>query len=424
MTANAKATKAPLLNNTLKLFMLAMICANMGGSMYGPLLPLYLKQLNANLNEVGLFFTLNAILPLTLQILGGWISDHLGRLRSIAIGSVVGLVSYCGILLAPSWQWMLVAQGMVTIASSLVSPSFGSFIAEQSSEENRGKVYGVTETLFTIITIVGPPLGGILADRCGFRVMLAVAGAFYLIATIIRVSMARSKFHNGHQPSKGGLSFTTLRADMRSMLGLAFAGGIVTWMLVTDGMRDITFTMSFTFLPVYLQDIGKMSMEQIGWLNSVFGIALALVTIPSGWLSDRKGERVTIALGFGMVSIAIALFLQSQSFAAFAASWAIFGAGVGSMSPAYNSLISKVFPEKIRGIAMGFMNTSLGVFSLPAPWFGSQLWSSIGPKALFGITAIASALSIIPIWFKFKITQNGKVEERIIPAPVTQETEI
>ena len=67
------------------LFMVAMVLANTGGNMYGPLLPLYLKSLNASVVQIGLFFTLSQIVPLALQILGGWISDSLGRLRSIAM---------------------------------------------------------------------------------------------------------------------------------------------------------------------------------------------------------------------------------------------------------------------------------------------------------------------------------------------------
>ncbi len=99
--------KQPLLNNTLKLFMLAMILANTGSQMYDALLPLYLKDLNAGVAQVGLFFTLSRVFPLLLQILGGWISDSLGRLRSIAIGSVAGVLGYVGLILAPTWQWVL-----------------------------------------------------------------------------------------------------------------------------------------------------------------------------------------------------------------------------------------------------------------------------------------------------------------------------
>lgn len=110
-TASLSHKRSPLLNRKLMLFMLAMMLANTGGNMYGPLLPLYLKSLNASVVQVGLFFTLSQVIPLALQILGGWISDSLGRLRSIAMGSVAGVFSYVGLILAPSCSGCSWAKG-------------------------------------------------------------------------------------------------------------------------------------------------------------------------------------------------------------------------------------------------------------------------------------------------------------------------
>ena len=93
--ATLATRRVPLLNATLTLFMATMVLANIAGHMYGSLLPLYLKSLNANVVQVGLFFTLSQIVPLALQILGGWISDLLGRLRSIALGSMAGVAALC-----------------------------------------------------------------------------------------------------------------------------------------------------------------------------------------------------------------------------------------------------------------------------------------------------------------------------------------
>jgi MFS family permease len=393
--------KAPLLNNLLKLFMLAMILANIAGQMYGPLLPLYLKSLDASVVQVGLFFTLSQIIPLALQILGGWISDSLGRLRSIAMGSVAGVFSYVGLILAPTWQWVLLGEGFGAITRALVGPSFGAFIAEQSAEENRARVYAISETIYSVVLIIGPPLGGWLVDNYGFRIMLLAAGALYTLATIIRVGMARAAA-KGSEAKPQRLTLSTLRSNLGLMFGLITAGGLITWMLIVDGARDVGFTMSFTLMPIYLNGIGNLSMQQIGWLSSVFGVANMIVTIPAGWLADKKGERLAIALGFLLNAAAIFIFMEAASFWGYASSWAIFGIGVGLMSPAYSSLISKAIPENVRGTGFGLMHTSLGIFSLPAPAIGAQLYQYAGPRVPFAITAWIILLSIIPIWLKFR----------------------
>jgi DHA1 family multidrug resistance protein-like MFS transporter len=160
--------KKPLLSGLLILFLTAMVFANIGGNMYGPLMPLYLKDLNASITQIGLFFTLSQIVPLALQILGGWVSDTLGRLRAIAIGSVFGVLGFIPLILADSWHWLLLAVAIGAVARALVGPSFDAFIAEHSTEENRGKVFGISQAIFMIVSVLGPPLGGWLAGTYGF----------------------------------------------------------------------------------------------------------------------------------------------------------------------------------------------------------------------------------------------------------------
>ncbi|HPH95444.1 MAG TPA: MFS transporter [Anaerolineaceae bacterium] len=410
MSETVAVSKQSFLNGTMKRFMFAMLLANIAVSMYDTLLPLYLKQLNANVVQVGLFFTLAQIIPLALQILGGWISDSLGRLRSIAWGSVAGVFSFIGIILAPTWEWVLLGIGLSAVTRALVGPSFGSFIAEQSSEENRGRVYALSESIFSIVTIVGPPLGGWLAETYGFKMMLIAGAMLYIVATLVRVSMAQLAA-KGETGEKRSLSLGVLKNSLGEMTGLILAGGVITWLLITDGVRDVAFSLSFQLMPLYLEGIGRMSLVQIGWLNSIFGVTSLAVTMPAGWLSDKKGERVAIACGFLLEFSALMVFIYAPpSFLGYAISWALFGLGVGLMSPAYQSLISKAVPDRLRGTAMGLMNTSLGLFSLPAPAIGAQLWSRFTPRLPFMITAVVSIASVVPVWLKFRLPARKDAE--------------
>jgi len=197
-----------------------------------------------------------------------------------------------------------------------------------------------------------------------------------------------------------------LKRDLGLIVGMIMAGGLVTWILLTDGVRDVAFLMSFTLVPIYLQDIGGMSIQQIGWLESIFGIFMMLTTMPSGWLADKKGHRLPIMLGFLLEFLAMMTFIRVSDFIGYAVAWALFGLGVGLMSPAYQSLISKAVPEKMLGTAFGFFQTSLGVVSLPAPFIGAQLWERVSPRFTFTLTAWVGLLAIIPVYFKFKLPEN------------------
>ncbi len=404
--AQTSVKTGPLLNKMLLLFMVAMILANLGGEMYGMLLPLYLKELNASVVQIGLFFTISQIVPLVVQILGGWVSDSLGRLRSIAFGSVAGNLTYVGFIFAPTWQWVLSGQVFSAITRSLVGPSYSAFLAEQSSEQNRAQLFGISDTLYMVVGVLGPPLGGYLADTFGFRIMLGAAWFFYFLATIIRVSMARTAAR-GHEANPRKLTMSNLRSNLGAMIGLLVSGGVITWVLVTDGIRDIAYSLSGNLIPVYLQGIGGLSFQQIGWLGSIFSVSMMAITMPAGRLADKKGERLGIIIGFISEFAAMFALMQVNGFVGYAIVHAVFGMGVGMMSPAYNSLISKAVPEKLRGTAFGLFGTSLGLVSLPAPWAGAQLWERFGPRLPFYVTGLAALGSVVPAWLKFKLPKNG-----------------
>lgn len=401
------STKTPLLTPILRWFMLAMVLANISSSMYGMLLPIYINDLGATVGQVGLVFTVTSVFMLGLQILGGYISDSIGRLRAIAIGSIGGIIGNIAILLAPTWQWMIAALVINMIPFSLVGPSFGAFIAENSTKENRGRVYGVTEMIYQITGIVGPPLGGFLAGQYGFKWMFAGAASLYAVAAILRIWMATTmKSPADDTRSSENLSFASFKVSVKAMVGMLLSGGVITWIFLTDGVRDSAFRLSGELQPLYLEQIGHLTVQQIGLLGSIFSISMMFVPLLSGRLSDKFGERIPITGGFVMVFAAMMIFLNATSFLGFALTWVVFGVGVGVLSPAYQSLISKVVPQNSLGIFSGLFSSSIGLISLPAPWIGAQLWERFNPRLPFMITAGAALLTVIPIWLKFKVPEK------------------
>ncbi len=401
--------KSPLLTRRLLLFLGTMILANVASHMYQPLMPLYLQELGAGVGQVGLFFTLGAIAPLLFQIFGGWISDSIGRLQAVAIGSVAGVLGFLVYIFASSWSWLLIATVAGAMARSFVAPSYMAFIAEESTDETRGRVYGLSQTLFMIVGVVGPPVGGYLSQYLGFKALFIVAGVLYSAATLIRLLMARHAQLGETEPREKP-TLANLKASLAAMGGLVLAGGVVTWIFISDGVRDVTFNMAFQLLPLYMQNLMNLSNVEISWLSSISSLATMLLLTPAGWLSDKKGERVGIVTGFGLISVALAVFLNSRAFAGFAVVWTLFGVGMALIDPAYSALISKVVPLSLRGTAFGLFTTSIGLISLPAPYIGAVLWERFAPQVPFYVPLVATLLMLPIMWVKFNLPP-GKSSE-------------
>ncbi len=287
-----------------------------------------------------------------------------------------------------------------------MGPSFGAFIAENSTEENRGRVYGITDTVFQITGIIGPPLGGYLMGLYNFKTMMVVSAILYTFATGLRIWMAKSQKPKaeeiGSEKTSNSLSIDSFKKSLKLMFKMIFAGSVVSWIFVTDGVRDIAFRLSGELQPLYLEQVGGIRVEQIGILGGIFSFAMMFTPILSGKMSDKFGERVPITAGFSLMTLAFAIFLNATSFFGFALTWIVFGMAVGLMSPAYQSYISKVVPQNMLGIFSGVFYGSIGLISLPAPYFGALLWENFSPKTPFIITAIVVTLAILPVWFIFK----------------------
>lgn len=397
------------MSRRLLVFMSTMILANIAGHMHMMLMPLYVQELGATVEQVGLFFTLGAVAPLAFQIFGGWLSDVIGRLQAIAIGSVAGVMGYFVYIFAPSWEWLLIATATGAMATSFVAPSYMAFIAEESTEESRGRVYGISQALFMIVGVVGPPIGGYMSQYLGFKTMFIVAGALYGTATVIRLLMAR-KAAGEKEESSEKLSLGQLKSSLAAMGGLVLAGGVVTWIFISDGVRDVSFSMVWQLLPLYMQNLIGLSNSEIGWLFSLSSIAAMLLLTPAGWLSDKKGERVGIVVGFTLIAVSMIMLINSRVFAGFAVVWALFGIGSALIEPAYSSMISKVVPKKLRGTAFGLFTTSIGLISLPAPFIGAMLWERFSPQVPFYVPVVATLIVLPIMWIKFRLKDSDIIK--------------
>jgi MFS family permease len=401
--------KQRLLSPLLLLFMGTMILANIAAQMIFPLESLYVQELGANVKQIGFFFTIAAIAPLFFQVFGGWLSDSIGRLQAIAIGSVGGAVSYVFYLFAPSWEWLLPSSMLTAMAVAFVSPSFQAFIAEESTEDTRGRVYGITSTLYMVVNIIGPIVGGAIAQGRSFRTMYVVAGCLYSTAAVIRVLMARFASRRQKERGQGGVkpSLGGFRKSLAAVVGLLLAGGVVTWIFISDGVRDIAFSLVGRLMPLYLENEMGLSLLQIGTLQSITAIVAMVLMSPAGWLSDKKGERVGIVGGFGLISVGWYAFLVGNNLWDFIISRVITGAGWALIDPAYSSLISKSVPDRLRGTAFGLFSTSLGLISLPAPWIGAQLWETVSPIFPFYVPLVAMVVMLPVMWVKFKLPSQA-----------------
>jgi len=385
-----------------------MTLAEISRTMTAVQVPVYLRELGANIGQIGLFFTISLVFPLLLRIFGGWLSDTIGRLRALFLGSAAGAITYAVYAFAPSWQAALPGPAFLACATALIYPSYKAYIADLTNDSNRGRFFGITDGVIRFAWVIGPPVGGLIGQALGYRTMFLASFGSYAVAALLFLSLTRK---TSKPAAASMLSWPSLKSSFLEMGALILAGGLVTWILIVDGVRDIAFKLSFDLMPVYLSDIAGISKTDIGILDGLFGLAIVLSTFPAGVLVDKVSERLGIVLGLLLMILSRLVFAFANGFGGFALSWILLGMGGGLLDPAGSSLIARGVPSRLRGIAYGLVATSLGIFSLPAPWIGSQIWQSVNPRAPFLITVILGLLTIFPAWKKLVVPPQAEKAE-------------
>jgi len=382
--------------------LVALIIANTASEMVYTLLPVYLLDLGATPAQIGMVFTGGMLFVAVLQFFGGYISDRIGRLRAIAVGSLIATAGYLGFWIAPSWIWILPAICLEFVSVALVGPSFSALIADQSSPEQRGRTFGTMRSFLMTVTIIAPVLGGYLAASRSFSFVLGVSFFMYLSASLLRIWLAW-RYPPPPKPVAQEPVLPSLFHNLKSLLSLAVGGGILTWIVLTDGGRDLAFNISSDLLPVYLTTVLTMGVVQIGLFRTLRGWATVMSSLAAGWLSDRFGERQIIVAGFLLEALGLLLMLQAHTMLELVPAALFFGIGLGMLFPAFDSLISKVIPENMRGSAFGLLDSSRNMLAIPGPMIGGELMQNVSPSLPFILTAAINLLCAAGAWFKLHL---------------------
>lgn len=166
----------------------------------------------------------------------------------------------------------------------------------------------------------------------------------------------------------------------------------------THGLHDGLSDINYVLLPILAQ-VFNLSLVQVGLLRSAWRAATSLFEIPAGLLAERFGTRNLLAFGTACSGLAFIALGNSAGFAAILL--ALFFAGFGSafQHPLCSTVISHVYPQEGRRVALGTYNFfgDVGKFAMGGAvsllFIAGVPWQA--PVIAFGALALICALMIL-----------------------------
>jgi MFS transporter, DHA1 family, multidrug resistance protein len=370
----------------------AQFLAMVGLTLIVPFLPFYLHVLGvARLEEVerwsGFLFAAPFLVQMVVAPLWGVLGDRHGRkLMVLRAMAGIGTTNMLSAAASNVGQLMVLravqggVSGFVAAGNALVTASI--------PPDRMGAALGFLQTSLTAGGIIGPLIGGALADRVGYRnaflitgTMCFAAGAVVLAAAQESVPPVRARLP-GHGV-RANLAYF-LRSPILRTTGLLLCTSQVAIMSV-----EPIFSVYVSTLRVPPERVATVA----GLLFSVTGLTSMLGAPLWGRTADRSGEHRVLLLTLGGAAVAYAAQFWAGT------PWEVFvfraalGFFTGGMLPPLYAIVARSTPPERLGGIMGLTSSSIMLGSVIGPLVGGLLSAAVGIRWVFIIAASVLAIS-------------------------------
>ena len=372
-----------------------------------PVLPLFLPTLGVAAGGplefwTGLLASIASFFAAFMAPVWGRMSDRHGRkpmvLRScFAIGVFTFLMGFAASV------WHLLALRALLGAFAGFSSSSVVLVASQVPARRLGYSLGVLSTGQLVGSLMGPVLGGAMADLTGsFRIPFFIAGVVSLTAFALCWLLVPERFARpaGKQQSP------SLRQSVRS---LRRTHGMAALMLVLLLTQFAIMAVAPIITLFVKQMIGvRPDLATLGGLAfSVTGLAGVFAVPVLGRLGDRFGERQVLLFTLAGAALLTAPQAFVDNYWMFVAERFGVGLFVGGIVPAVNTLIAKLTSPGERGMIYGLTSSAYFLGNSIGPVTGGAVAAVSGLHAVFLLSAGLLFANLVWVWFTVSNPRRG-----------------
>jgi DHA2 family multidrug resistance protein len=173
------------------------------------------------------------------------------------------------------------------------------------------------------------------------------------------------------------------------------------WVLVSvmigTFMSVLDSTIVSVAFPKMMATFG-VSVDQIEWVMTAYLLVFAVVLPSSGWVSDHFGYKKTYMLGLLLFTVGSMLCSLSWNEGVLIFFRMIQGAGAGFVMPVGMAIVTRTFPPKQRGTALGFWGIAAAASISLGPMVGGYLVDNFSWHAIFDINIPVGIIGILAVW--------------------------
>ena len=370
--------KPPLLNMGVLAMVVTHALIHAAGNMRSTIYPEIKADFQLSNYQIGIISAVPPLSQAIFSIPAGWISDHQGSKKVIAISLGMAAIgaAIAGFSVNP---WMFVVSAVfLTLTSTFYHPPAHSYSARVASPEDRSKAMGFLNAGGTFGISLGPlsvsvllSLGFAWRQVYQFWIIPIILGIVFLL--MIKTDPRGERNHvDEHKDEEEESDEPTSLLTREFLL-----------YITSRGVRMFGASMFAPFLSLYLSEVRGWSVVQIGFMLGISGI-LGLVGSPmGGYLASRFGEKRWVIVSMALSSTFFVAAFYVPGIYPFMAMYLIYRLfGIMAM-PGQAAITARLSPPSQMGMgfALTFMPSSItGVI---APMVGAWIADYYGYLPIF-----------------------------------------
>ncbi|HEL9621612.1 TPA: multidrug efflux MFS transporter [Streptococcus suis] len=344
-----------------------------------PFISVFVEELGVGPGQVeyyaGLAVSVNALAAALMAPIWGSLADRYGRKPMMVRAAFAMIFTMGGMAFVPNVFWLLTLRVLNGVFTGYI-PNATALIASQVPKDKTGYALGTLSTGAVAGNLIGPTLGGILAEMFGVHMVFLLVGLLYAIVVLLTVFYIREDF----VPVKKGEEMSVKEVfeqvkDRQMLVGL-----FVTSMIIIAAAQAVV-----PILTLYVRHLGQTDnlLFVAGFIISLPGMASLVTSGYLGKIGDRIGNHrlLLIALTYSLLINVFCVFAENPFQLGLLRF--MYGFGTGALLPSVNSLLTKLTPKE--GISRIFSYNQLfnNLGSVVGPMMGSAVAAHMGYDWVF-----------------------------------------
>ncbi|MBE0682669.1 MAG: MFS transporter [Anaerolineales bacterium] len=363
---------------------------SIGGTLLFPFFSLYITgKFNVGMTQAGMVLAMFSIFGIVGNMIGGALTDRFGRRKLILFGLVFSALSTLTLGLVNSLAVLFPLAAFIGLLSDVSGPAHQAMMADILNEKQRQEGFGLMRVVRNLAWIIGPTIGGFLANRSFMLLFIIDAIVSCIVAIIFYNFMPETKPQHSHEENKPHESILKTLAGYGIVLkDFAFMAFIVAAILM-----GAVYQQMYNSLSVFLRDNHSIDPQGYGFLMTTSAITVILFQFKVSSNIKNRPPFVVMAAGTLFYMLGFTMFGFVSVYWMFMSAIVVITIGEMLIMPTSQTLAANFAPVEMRGRYMAIFGLTWLLPSTFAPMLAGLILDNLNPNLLWYIGGILCAVA-------------------------------